>query len=157
MSSKILLFPDTRLRAVAKPIKKVAGLEQLEAKLRDENIKARGLGVAAPQIGVSKRVFYSSVEDHEGLLVNPQIISYGEEEITMPEGCLSIPGYFWDISRPESVTVAYNKIDGEWTIETFDGMMARLCQHEIDHFNGDLLVDRITDEEYDAFEAKFFA
>lgn len=147
---------ETQLRKPSREVTSSDGaLLALCKDLRRANAQARGLGVAAPQIGVTKRVFYYNVEGNEGFMFNPEILETSAVDIAVEEGCLSIPGYFWEIERPESVSVQWQDHEGGH-IKSFDGMMARLIQHEVDHLNGDLIVDMITEEQYDEFERKFF-
>ena len=102
-----------------------------------------GVGLAAPQVGISKRVIIID-EEKEGLmvLVNPEIIK-SEGEIIDEEGCLSIPGIYSDVKRSSKVTVKALNENGEKIEITKEGLIARALQHEIDHLNGVLFIDKI--------------
>jgi peptide deformylase len=107
-----------------------------------------GIGLAAPQVGISKRLLVtdiSPVEKEYGpmVFVNPVVLE-STGEVTLEEGCLSIPGIREDVSRPEEILLKYHSIDGEEMIEKFTGWMARVLQHEIDHLEGVLFIDHLT-------------
>jgi len=107
--------------------------------------EASGVGLAAPQVGRSIRLFVASEtgEPADGMVfVNPRIEPFGKI-VAMEEGCLSLPGIRTDIQRPESVRVAYSDLDGEARTEAFGGLLARIVQHEQDHLDGVLFVQRM--------------
>jgi len=106
-----------------------------------------GIGLAAPQIGLSYNMF---VMNHEHLgdigVFRPEILEYSEETCRYEEGCLSFPMLYLDVTRPEKVKVRYYKSDGETQVETWmDGRDARCFQHEFDHLHGDLFIDKVSD------------
>ncbi len=111
--------------------------------------EAEGIGLAAPQVGISKKIVVvdiSSVEEKDlkpKVFINPAIIDKSGESV-IEEGCLSIPGIREDVARPESVTVEYFDEIGNKLKNEFSGWMARVLQHEIDHLNGILFVDLIS-------------
>jgi len=107
---------------------------------------APGVGLAAPQIGVSRRIFVYDSDDRAGVLINPEIVeSDGEWEFV--EGCLSIPGLHWSVVRPRTVLLRGVDLDGNTVeIEATD-FEARIFQHELDHLDGVLLVERLTEEQ----------
>jgi peptide deformylase len=110
--------------------------------------EANGLAVAAPQVGVLKRLFVYDMNEGDGpqVLVNPTIRE-SSGEWTFEEGCLSVPGLAWEIVRPKQVEVTGFDLDGnEVTIEA-DDLLARMFQHEIDHLDGVLLLDRLDEEQ----------
>ena len=107
-----------------------------------------GVGIAAPQIGISRQVIAIQRFDRAGepfqILVNPQILSYSGECVPGMEGCLSLPGRFGEVERPQSVVVEYNDpIDFHTVRETINGFTAVILQHEVDHLNGILFIDRM--------------
>ena len=107
-----------------------------------------GIGLAAPQVAesIALLVVDHSLIDEDGeptAYINPEVID-SEGEAVMEEGCLSIPDIREDVKRPEIITVCYQNIDGEQREERFDGLLARILQHEIDHLNGVLFVDRVS-------------
>ena len=110
--------------------------------------EADGVGLAAPQVGVDKRLFVIHIRGSEKrAYINPQIIETSIETDSAEEGCLSIPGVWHDVQRPARVTVQAQDIEGKpFTIKA-DGLLARAIQHEYDHLNGVLFIDRIEDEE----------
>lgn len=126
-------------------------------KMRLANSREKGLGVAAPQVGSLKRMFYYRVpEIGEGVIINPKIVDQSDELVTIKEGCLSIRGYYFDIARPAEIAATWQDQHGQEYYSRLDGLMARLFQHEVDHLDGKLIVDLINEEEYDKFEHEYF-
>jgi peptide deformylase len=101
----------------------------------------RGLGLAAPQIGVSKRVFVYDVGEGQHAVVNPRIVKRSGEEVSI-EGCLSIPGLQGEVPRALRVTITGLDENGEKVKIKAEGLLARVFQHEIDHLDGMMFVDR---------------
>ncbi len=140
----IRLFGDPVLRTPAEPVvdfdKELRGLvRDLTQTLLDEG----GAGLAAPQIGVGLRVFAFDVDDTVGHLINPQLHFPDDEEQDGPEGCLSIPGVYIDTKRRQNVVASGFNEHGEPVRLVGTGMMARCCQHETDHLDGVLFLDRL--------------
>ena len=107
-----------------------------------------GIGLAAPQVGISKKIIVVDPtfgDDENSLrdMINPEIIET-EKECELEEGCLSIPGVFEMVTRPEKITVKYHDVDGEEHRLEADGLLARVIQHEIDHLEGILFIDRLS-------------
>lgn len=149
---KILTAPDPRLKKVAKPIAKVDdSVRQLMDDMLETMYAAPGIGLAATQVGDLRRVIVIDIADSENgeepnpiKLANPEVITASKEEATYQEGCLSVPDFYEDVSRPETCTVKALDYDGnEVTIEA-DGLLATCLQHEIDHLNGKLFVDYLS-------------
>lgn len=146
---KIRIYGDPVLRKVSGEVTEFNGeLAELEEKLIDAMFAhSNGIGLSAPQIGVSKQMLVidtSFGEEYDKIftMVNPVIVST-EGEITIEEGCLSIPGIYEPVTRPSKIFVRYRDMDGnEREIEN-DDYLARVIQHEADHLNGVLFVDRI--------------
>jgi peptide deformylase len=143
----IRLFGDPVLRTPADPVetfdKELRKLvKDLVATLLDEG----GAGLAAPQIGVGLRVFAFDVDDTVGHLINPELHFPDEEEQDGPEGCLSIPGIYIDTKRRMNVVAKGFNEYGEPVRLVGTGMMARCCQHETDHLDGVLFLDRLDAE-----------
>lgn len=101
-----------------------------------------GIGVAAPQLGISKRFFLYHYAGRSFIAVNPIIEHASEASESILEGCLSIPGKQYQVSRSKLVTVKYVALDGELISETLDGLPARIIQHEIDHLDGICICDK---------------
>lgn len=139
---KVVLMGDPVLREKAKPVKEINdSILRLLDNLRDTLHEYEGVGLAAPQIGISKRVIVVENGDEYYELINPEIIKEEGRE-TAIEGCLSIPQLTGKVKRAARVTVkGLNREGKEVTIEA-DGLLARAFQHEIDHLDGILFVDR---------------
>jgi peptide deformylase len=107
----------------------------------------RGVGLAAPQVGVGKRiVIVYTPWDSSHVLINPRITAMSEDNVDSEEGCLSIPGLYGIVSRPKVVMVRYQDLKGTECTKTFEGLSAVAMQHEIDHLNGILFTDRVNKE-----------
>lgn len=135
--------PDEVLHQVAKEVKKITpNVQKLLTDMADTMYDAEGVGLAAPQVGILKRLIVIDVGDEHGLieLINPEIISEEGEQFG-PEGCLSIPGYRGDVRRALTVTVKGLDRDGKEVTYTGSELLARAFQHEIDHLNGVLYTD----------------
>ena len=146
---EILQAPHPVLRAKAKPVARVdAALRRLAADMFETMYKAPGIGLAAPQVGISERLVVLDVADGEErrpmVLVNPEIVWRSGDRATAEEGCLSLPGQFADVTRPQAVKVRFLDDHGtEQELDT-DGLLARCVQHELDHLDGILFVDHLT-------------
>jgi peptide deformylase len=146
---EILKYPEPVLAKVAAPVKKIdAGIVQLIDDMLDTMYAAPGVGLAAPQVGRSQRIIVLDI-DHEHprqqvyKLVNP-VITLAEGEVTWEEGCLSVVDFTADVKRAAQVQVkAWNEQQQEITIDA-DGLLAVALQHEIDHLDGKLFIDRIS-------------
>ena len=144
----IRLFGDPVLRTSAEPVIDFdAELRRLVADLFDTMLDAPGVGLAAPQIGVSLRVFTYHLDDEEfGHLVNPSLSFPSDEEQDGPEGCLSIPGLSWDCRRHQHVVATGWNMYGDPVTISGSELLARCIQHETDHLDGVLFVDRLDTE-----------
>ena len=157
----IITLPDKRLRLKSEPIKRVdAGIRKLVDDLFETMYDAPGIGLAAIQIGVAKRVVTMDLskkeEDHKPLVfINPEVTWTSAEKSKYEEGCLSIPDYYEEVERPAQVKVKYLDLDGnEQEIEAA-GLFAICLQHEIDHTNGVLFIDHISKLKRDRIVKKF--
>ena len=144
----ILTYPDPRLRTVATPVTEFdEALAQLASDMLETMYDSQGIGLAATQVNVHKRVLVAdtSPDKKEQLVfVNPQIVgSTGEQQYD--EGCLSVPGFAETINRHETITVKAFDVKGQPFELSCDGLLSVCIQHEIDHLNGKLFVDYITD------------
>lgn len=104
-------------------------------------IKDRGVGIAAPQVGISKRIALIKDENEVLVMVNPEIFNYSDETIESLEGCLSLPGRVYKVTRSSKVSVAYRDLTGALKYLYASKMLAIIVQHEVDHLNG-ILIDQ---------------
>lgn len=110
--------------------------------------EADGVGLAAPQVGANSRLFVINIQGVEKrAYINPQIIETSIETDCSEEGCLSIPGVWHDVQRPARVTMQAQDVEGKVFTVKAEGLLARALQHEYDHLNGVLFIDRLSDEE----------
>lgn len=142
-------FPDDPvLRQKAKKVSRIDNsIQQLIDDMVETMQQANGVGLAAPQVGVSLRVAVLQMPDEEPVaIINPEIIKRdGEQEVT--EGCLSIPGYFGELKRSASVTVKGRDRQGKAIRIKATGLMAEALEHEIDHLNGTLYIDHLESQD----------
>lgn len=142
----IRLFGDPVLREKAAPVTTFdAELRRLVRDLTDTMLDAPGVGLAAPQLGVGLRVFTYNVDDVVGHLVNPEL-DLSEEEQMGPEGCLSLPGLEFDCRRAMRVVARGMNMHGDPVVVEGSELMARCIQHETDHLDGILFIDRLDPE-----------
>ena len=145
---QILEFPDPRLRIKAKPVEMVDdSLRQLIDDMFETMYDAPGIGLAATQVDVHRRLLVadvSSEKDDPWVLINPEILEKDGVEVT-EEGCLSVPGYYEEVERAEHVKVRYLDRDGNQQESGFEGLLAVCVQHEIDHLDGKLFVDYLSE------------
>jgi peptide deformylase len=146
----ILCLPDPQLRAISE---KVAVVDDDVRALMDDMLEtmyaAPGIGLAAIQIGVAKRVLVIDLAKNgeapaPRFFINPEILATSEEESVYDEGCLSLPDYYEDVTRPARVRVRYLDRDGQACEIEADGLLATCLQHEIDHLDGKLFIDHIS-------------
>lgn len=157
----IILLPDPVLRLVAAPVASVDDeVRQLADDMLETMYDAPGLGLAAPQVGVSRRLFVMDMSDKDEekkpyVMINPVIVQRSEELSVYEEGCLSIPDVRTDIERPAEVTVRYVDRQGKTQELRADGLLATCIQHEIDHLDGKLLIDYMSRLRRDMVVKKF--
>jgi peptide deformylase len=147
---KILTEPNKLLRQVSKPVEKVGDEERtLMNDMLDTMYAAPGIGLAAIQIGVPKRIIVMDISRDENkkeprYFVNPIIKSKNKEKAKYEEGCLSVPDQFAEIERPNTCEVEYLDYDGKKKLLKADGLLATCIQHEIDHLEGILFIDYLS-------------
>lgn len=142
-SYPIRVFGDPVLRQRAREVEEIDGaLARLAQDMIETMYAAPGVGLAAPQVGVERRLFVYDVGEGPGVVVNPRIVE-SDGEWTYEEGCLSVPGLHWPIVRPKRVHLVGYGIDGEEVSIEADELLARAFQHEIDHLDGVLVIDRL--------------
>lgn len=147
----VVLFPDPVLRKETEEI--TAFDDELKGVVEgmfERMFESQGVGLAAPQVGLSMRLFVLNDEGDKDkpernlALINPTIKSFGGKKTRHEEGCLSLPGVHADITRPEKCVVHHFDVEGNEVEKEYDGFVARIIQHEYDHLQGVLLVDRMT-------------
>ena len=146
--AQIRQYPDSVLRMKAPPVAEFDDdLKRLATRLGELMKDANGVGLAATQVGVLRRVFvFARGEDEVGVLVNPEIVRRGDEAETDDEGCLSIQGVTMPVERSNSVRIEGRDANGEEVAYDLEGTPARIVQHELDHLDGMMILDRTTPE-----------
>lgn len=154
----IVEVPDPRLRLVCAPVEATDDeVRQLVTDMTETMYDAHGIGLAAIQVGVARRVVVIDLQERETedeekpeairdpkAYINPEILSVSEETSRYNEGCLSIPEQYAEVERPARCRVTWLDVDGQRHEEDMEGLMATCMQHEIDHLNGVLFIDHIT-------------
>ena len=145
---KVLEFPDPKLRTKALPVEHVDdALRQLIDDMFETMYEAPGIGLAATQVDVHRRLLVtdvSSEKDDPHVLINPEIIER-DGEIVTEEGCLSVPGFYAEVPRAERIRVRYLDRDGDAREKDMEGLLAVCAQHEMDHLDGKLFVDYLSE------------
>lgn len=141
-------FGDPVLRQKAAEVEEITDLHRrLISDMLDTMRDAPGVGLAGPQVGVMERIFVWETDEEFGAVINPKIVSASDELVDGEEGCLSLPGLYYNVARPRSIVVEGLDENGDpirWEVEDF---RARVFQHEIDHLDGVLFVDRLSEED----------
>jgi peptide deformylase len=146
----IILAPDARLKAKTRRVteRDRATIAALLPQMMATMYAAPGIGLAAPQVGSDLRFavidLMADGKPEPITLINPKIERMSREEATREEGCLSLPGHYAEVTRPEKITVSYEDIDGKPRTLDADGLLATCLQHEIDHLDGVLFVDHLS-------------
>jgi len=146
----ILTAPDPRLQAVSADVETVDdALRTLIDDMADSMYAAEGIGLAAIQIGVAKRVLVIDLDQKEGkrnprAFINPKIVWASDETAVYEEGCLSVPEIWDDVERPARIKAEYLDRDGNRQVLEADGLLATCLQHEMDHLNGVLFIDHLS-------------
>lgn len=166
---EILEVPDPRLKLVSEPVIEFdEGLKELVADMFETMYAAPGIGLAAIQVGVPKRLLVIDLQpddedaepevcNHGGhqhthqptrkeprIFVNPEILDPADELASYQEGCLSVPEIYADVDRPAHCRIRYQDLEGRWHEEDLDGLMATCLQHEMDHLEGILFIDHLS-------------
>lgn len=156
LARKIIHVPHRKLRQRAQPVTNFGSrLQRLAEDMLETMHKAPGVGLAGPQIGVMQRIFVAEIPPDEDdplsgrpfVMINPKIVSKSDYCIEGEEGCLSIPGYYGLVERPEEIVIEAQNHLGEPFRLTAAGFLARVFQHETDHLDGILFTDYIDDLE----------
>ena len=141
------------LRTTAKRISKVdIDTRKLAKEMLQSMYSAKGIGLAAPQVGISKELLVIDINFEDSaaeplILINPEITAYGSTLNSYEEGCLSIPGVYLNVIRPSTIKLKFRDEMGRPRKMNADGLLARCIQHEVDHLKGVLFVDRVTSKE----------
>ena len=159
----IVKWPDPRLSMVCDPVDEITDDIRSQAQdMLETMYAAPGRGLAAPQIGVMNRVFVTDVSWKEGtpdpkVFINPDILETSETMVEGDEGCLSIPGVTTKITRPDRVHLVWTSLEGARVSQVFTGFAAACVQHELDHLNGIVTLDRLSAEARAVAEAEYAA
>ena len=144
----ILRYPDSRLHTVAKPVAEVDdAIRKLAADMAETMYAAPGIGLAATQVDVHLRVIVldvSETRDDLKVFINPEIVATSDESKVYEEGCLSVPGIYDEVERPDQVTVKALDLSGKPFVTEADGVLAVCLQHEIDHLDGKVFVQYLS-------------
>ena len=157
----LVVLPDPLLRQISEPIGEITdAIHDLAADMLATMYDAPGIGLAAIQIGVPKRLIVIDLakpdeERRPMVLVNPEVTWASEEKRAYEEGCLSIPEYYEEVARPDRVKFRYRDLDGGMVEAEADGVLATCVQHEIDHLNGVLFIDYLSKLKRDRVIKKF--
>ena len=155
---KILIFPDPKLRKVAKKIDKFdKSLEMLSKNMLNTMYEAEGIGLAATQIDIHIRLVVMDLSEERNeprVFVNPEYTILDKSPFTYEEGCLSIPGFNEEISRPSKILLKWQDLQGNFHEEKPEGIFTVCAQHEIDHLDGKLFVDYLSPIKRDRIRKK---
>ena len=161
----LIILPDPLLRKVSEPVERVDDeLKTLAENMLETMYEAPGIGLAAIQVGIPRRMLVMDVSKRdEGdtdkknplVVINPTILSSSDERSVYEEGCLSIPEYFAEVERPAAVRVRYTDLSGKGQEIEADGLTATCLQHEIDHLDGTLFIDYLSRLKRDRVIKKF--
>ena len=154
----ILQYPDERLHTVAKPVEKIdERIQTLVADMFETMYEAPGIGLAATQVNVHKRIVVMDLSEDRSapmVFINPEFETLTDEMGQYQEGCLSVPGYYENVDRPQLVKIKALDRDGKPFEMTADGLLAVCIQHECDHLNGKLFVDYLSTLKRDRIKKK---
>ena len=156
----IIQLPDKRLRLVSEPVAKIdAQIKKLVADMFETMYAAPGVGLAAVQVGVPKRVVTIDAtrgeeEKRPFALINPEILWFSDEKLVHEEGCLSIPDFIDEVERPAKIKARFLDLEGRTIEVEAEELFARVLQHEVDHINGILFIDHLSKLKRDRVEKK---
>jgi len=141
----VLKYPNKILKKKSKEVKDITPeIKELVLDMEKTMLKNKGIGLAAPQIGALERIVLIQIGKEPAVFINPKIIKKSKEKEIMEEGCLSFPGIFLEIKRPREIEVEALNLTGEKVLLKTEGLLSRIFQHEIDHLDGILFIDRIS-------------
>jgi peptide deformylase len=151
----IVEVPDPRLRQISSPVEEVTDdVRALVADMFETMYDAPGIGLAAIQVGVPKRIVVIDLQEpaEEGgepvkdprVFINPEILTTSDEDVPYTEGCLSVPDQYAEVDRPDAIRARWLDVDGKQQEQEIDGLLAVCLQHEMDHLNGVLFIDHLS-------------
>src|SRR5436190_5807749 len=151
----IIEVPDPRLKQISTPVEAVTDeTRRLIADMFETMYAAPGIGLAAIQVGVPKRVLVIDLQEPEEedgepvkdprVFINPEILTTSDQEVPYTEGCLSVPDQFAEVDRPDRIRARWMELDGKVREEEIDGLLATCLQHEMDHLDGVLFIDHLS-------------
>jgi peptide deformylase len=151
----ILEVPDPRLRQISSPVEKVDDeVRALVADMFETMYAAPGIGLAAIQVGVPKRILVIDLQEPEEedgepvndprVFINPEIVEHSDQDVPYTEGCLSVPDQYAEVDRPDRIRARWLDLDGKPHDEEITGMLATCLQHEMDHLEGILFIDHLS-------------
>ncbi len=141
---KVKFYGDSVLRKISKPVEDGALAEDIIKEMSELMYTRDGVGLAAPQVGISKRFFLYDIGEKLNVVINPEIIERSKETEISEEGCLSIPEIFDEVPRAVRVVVRYRDLGENEFTRSLEGYEARVFQHEFDHLNGKLFIDYLS-------------
>ena len=152
---EIVEVPDPRLRQISSPVEEVTDeVRELVSDMFETMYAAPGIGLAAIQVGVPKRILVIDLQEPEEeggepvkkphVFINPEIVRHSDQEVPYTEGCLSVPDQYAEVDRPENIRARWLDLNGEAHEEEIEGLLAVCLQHEMDHLNGVLFIDHLS-------------
>ncbi len=155
---QILQFPDEHLHRKAKIVETIdENLKELAKAMLKKMYETDGVGLAATQVGILQRLIVMDISEGQNspwVLINPEVID-SEGEVTGQEGCLSLPGLYADVTRAEKVKIRACTLEGQVVEEQWDGLLAKCVQHEIDHLDGILFIERLSPLKQSRLKTRF--
>ncbi len=151
----IIEVPDSRLRQISSPVEQVdAGVRALVADMFETMYAAPGIGLAAIQVGVPRRILVIDLQEPEEedgepvrdprVFINPEIVTASDQDVPYTEGCLSVPDQYAEVDRPDKIRARWLDLDGTAHEEEIEGLLATCLQHEMDHLEGILFIDHLS-------------
>ena len=151
----IVEVPDPRLRQISSPVEEVTDeVRGLVADMFETMYDAPGIGLAAIQVGVPKRILVIDLQEPEDeggepvkdprVFINPEILTTSDQDVPYTEGCLSVPDQYAEVDRPDAIRARWLDLEGKQREEEIDGLLAVCLQHEMDHLNGVLFIDHLS-------------
>jgi peptide deformylase len=152
---EIVEVPDPRLRQISSPVEEVTEeIRELVSDMFETMYAAPGIGLAAIQVGVAKRILVIDLQEPEEeggepvkdphVFINPEIMQHSDHEVPYTEGCLSVPDQYAEVDRPDRIRARWLDLDGKQHEEDIEGLLAVCLQHEMDHLNGVLFIDHLS-------------